>query len=174
MKTKATKTADLEALQQSFQATDAAFLVEFAGLKVVDVDDLRNKVRDATGTYSVVKNTLARLASKGTALEPLAESFKGPTAVVTGGDDAPGVAKILAEFAKINEAISVKAGVVDGMLLDARGCKEIADIPSREDLLTKLAFLCQSPLQRLASVLSAPSRGLAVALAQVAEKQEGS
>ena len=116
---------------------------------------------------------MARAASQGTSLEALGEHFAGPTALVTPGDDVPGVAKILVDVAKDNEALTVKAGVVEGSLVVGDECKAIADIPSREDLQSKLAYLLQSPLQRLVTVLQAPSRDLAVVLGQVAsEKQE--
>lgn len=172
MKSKAVKNKDLETLKEEFAATEAAFLVEFRGLKVVDVDDLRSKVRAADGTYSVVKNTLARAASKGTSLESLSEHFQGPTAVVTAKEDVPGIAKVLVDFAKANPAITVKAGVVEGAVLEGEACQQLADIPSREELQSKLAYLLQSPLQRLATVLQAPSRNLAVVLGQVAGQKE--
>jgi large subunit ribosomal protein L10 len=174
MKSKAVKQRDLDLLKEEFAGTSSAFLVSFRGLKVVDVDALRRKVREAAGSYRVVKNTLAKAASAGTQLEGLSSHFEGPTAVVTAKDDVPGVAKVLVDFAKTNPAIVVKAGVVEGSVLEGEECRQIADIPSREELESKLAYLLQSPLQRLATVLQAPSRNLAVVLAQVAEqKNEG-
>lgn len=173
MKSRATKQQDLDALREELASQSSAFLVEFRGLSVVDVDELRSKIRGASGSYRVVKNTLARAASKGTDLEPLTEHFAGPTAMVMPGDDVPGVAKILVDFAKTNQALTVKAGVVEGSLVVGDECKALADIPSREELQSKLANLLQSPLQRLATVLNAPSRNLAVVLGQVAsEKKE--
>jgi large subunit ribosomal protein L10 len=171
MKTKQQKGADLERLAGDFGGTKAAFVVEFKGLKVVAVDELRRKVREAGGSYQVVKNTLARKASAGTALEIASKQFRGPTAVVKADADPARVAKVLSEFAKANPAVIVKAGVMEGTLLDAAACKSVADLPSREELLSKLAYLLQSPMQRLAVVLNAPSRNLAVALGQVAEKK---
>jgi large subunit ribosomal protein L10 len=173
MKSRATKQQDLDALREELTSSASAFLVEFRGLTVVDVDELRAKIRGASGSYRVVKNTLARAASKGTSLEPLGEHFTGPTAMVVPGDDVPGVAKILVDFAKSNTAVTVKAGVVEGSLVLGDECKAIAEIPSREELQSKLAYLLQSPLQRLATVLNAPNRNLAVVLSQVAsEKKE--
>ncbi|MEM7249622.1 MAG: 50S ribosomal protein L10 [Acidobacteriota bacterium] len=175
MKAKAVKHADLQVLTDEFSETQSAFLVEFSGLSVVDVDDLRGKVRGASGSYRVVKNTLARKASEGTKLEAIADSFTGPTAVVLADEDAPGVAKALVDFAKANKAIKLKRGIVEGAPLSEEECKAIADIPSRETLIAQLAGVLQAPMSRLATVLNAPMRDLAVVVGQVAEKQgEGS
>ena len=173
MKSRANKQQDLEALREELSSSTSAFLVGFRGLSVVDVDELRSKIRDVSGSYRVVKNTLARVASKGTGLEPLVEHFTGPTAMVLAGENVPGVAKILVDFAKDNEALTVKAGVVEGSLVVGDECNAIADIPSHEELQSMLAYLLQSPLRRLATVLNAPNRNLAVVLGQVAsEKKE--
>jgi large subunit ribosomal protein L10 len=170
MKTKATKTADLEALRGEFAATEAAFIVEFKGLTVIAVNDLRKKVREAGGSYRVVKNTLARKAVEGTGIAPAIAHFKGPTAIVKTADPAR-VAKTLNDFAKANPAVVVKGGVVERTALNAAECKAIADLPTKEQLIAKLLFLLQSPMQRLVTVLSAPHRNLAIVLGQVAEKK---
>lgn len=171
MKTKALKEKDLALLRDEMAESRDAFLVQFQGLTVVAVDDLRRRVREADGTYRVVKNTLARKASGGTRLEGLAGQFRGPTALVVARQDPAKLAKVLTEFAKTNPAVIVKGGVVDGAVLDEAACKQVADLPSREQLLAKLAYLLQSPLQRLATVLSAPQRNLAVVLSEVSRKK---
>ena len=171
MKSRQVKDSDLATLRQEFGETDTAFLVEFRGLTVVAVDDLRRQIREAQGSYRVVKNTLARRASEGTAMAGLVDQFVGPTAVVGAPVEPTRVAKTLAEFAKKNAALTVKGGVVAGDVVDAAACEELASIGSREELLTKLLFLMQSPLRRLVGVLSAPVRNLAVVLGQVAEKK---
>ena len=171
MKTREMKATDLETLQGEFSGAETAFVVEFKGLTVVAVDELRKKVRQAGGSYRVVKNTLARRASDGTRLSVVAHQFKGPTAVVRATGEPAKVAKVLTDFAKANPALVVKGASVEGTALDAAACKTLADLPSREELLSKLLFLLQSPMQRLAMVLSAPQRNLAVVLGQVAEKR---
>ena len=168
MKTREMKGRELDLLRDQLGGAKTAFLVEFKGLTVVAVDDLRRKVRDAGGTYRVVKNTLARKATEGTGLERVASSFRGPTAVVRADAEPARIAKTLTDFAKTNPALVLKAGLMEGVALDAEQCKAIADLPSREELLSKLLFLLKSPMQRLASVLAAPSRNLAVVLDQVA------
>jgi large subunit ribosomal protein L10 len=134
------------------------------------VDDLRRKIRDAGGSYRVIKNTLARKAAEGTGVAGAAIHFKGPTALVRAKDPAK-VAKTLNEFAKANPALVVKGGVMEGIGLNAEQCKSIADLPSKEELLSKLLFLLKSPMQRLATVLAAPQRNLAIVISQVAEKK---
>jgi large subunit ribosomal protein L10 len=171
MKTKAAKQADLERLRADLVGARHAFVVGFTGLKVVDCDALRKKVREARGRYRVVKNTLARRASAGTSLESLAAQFTGPTALIEAPRDPAAVAKVLTEFAKGHPSVTVKAGLVDGVALTAAECKVIADLPPRERLLAQLAGVLQAPLQRLATVLAAPPRDLAVVLGQVAGKK---
>lgn len=172
MKSRAVKHQDLERLREQFAAGGSLFLVKFDKLQAVAVDDLRRKVRDSKARYEVVKNTLARKAAAGTAAEAVAEHFTGPTALVAVSDDATTVAKALRDFAKTNPGVEVKAGLVEGAALSAADCVALADIPSKEELLSKLLFLLQSPLQRLATVLSAPSRNLAVVLSEGAKKKE--
>lgn len=172
MKTKQVKQQDLTDLRTEFEGVQSAFLVNFSGLTVPAVDDLRSRVRAASGRYRVVKNTLARSAAEGTDLAPLAGEFTGPTAVVTTSEDVAQVIKVLVDFSKENPAIAIRGGIVAGTPLDGQQCRSLADIPSREELLSKLAYLLQSPMQRLATVLQAPARNLAVVLAQGAEKRE--
>src|SRR5204863_7051003 len=119
MKTRALKEKDLALLTGEFAGAENAFVVQFQGVNVVAVDDLRRKVREADGAYRVVKNTLARKASVGTGLAGMASYFKGPTALVIARKDPAKVAKVLTEFAKANPAVVVKAGVIEGALLDA-------------------------------------------------------
>jgi large subunit ribosomal protein L10 len=169
MKSREIKEKDLDVLRTEFAATSSAFLVEYKGLTVVAIDELRRKVRDAGGTYRVVKNTLARKASEGTGVAPLVEGFRGPTAIVGAGSEVAKVAKTLTEFAKTNPALVLKAGVVEGTAFDAAQVKTLADIPSREELLSRLLFLLKSPMQRVVTVIAAPVRNLAVVINQVAE-----
>ncbi len=117
--TRAIKEEELQNLAESFKGTDSAILVDFRGLKVPEVTELRRQVRSAKARYKVVKNTLAKRALKGTAFEPLAEHFVGTTAVAYAGEDPVALAKVLTTFAKTAPALQIKAAVVQGRAIKA-------------------------------------------------------
>ena len=129
---------------------------------------MENGKREAGVTYSVVKNTLARKASAGTALEPMADQFKGVTAVALSTNDPVGLSKAISKFTKANpEIFSFKVGLVEGKVVALKDVESIASLPSREELLAKFLFLLNSQAQRLVTVLSAVPRNLAVVVGQV-------
>jgi large subunit ribosomal protein L10 len=165
------KTAAVEALTADFAQSKNAFLFSFAGLKVGEVTELRRQVRGTKSKYLVVKNTLAKRAAKGSAIEPLSGQLTGPTAIAFNADNAVALAKVLTAFAKANPALVFKAGVVDGQPIAAAQIQVLADLPSREELVSRLLFLMQSPLRRLVTVLSGPARSLVSTLHQVAEQK---
>ncbi len=119
--TRAFKEEELQQLEQSFKGTDSAIVVDYKGLKVPEVTELRRQVRGAKGRYKVVKNTLARRALKGTTFEPLTEFFSGTTAVAYSGEDPVALAKVLTTFAKTAPALKIKAAVVQGRAIKAGG-----------------------------------------------------
>src|SRR3954466_14862742 len=112
--TRASKEAELEDLQGTFKGTDSAIIVDYKGLKVPEVTELRRQVRGAKARYKVVKNTLAKRALTGTPFEPLSEHFVGTTAVAYAGEDPVLLAKVLTTFAKTAPALKIKAAVVQG------------------------------------------------------------
>src|SRR5712691_6341828 len=138
MKTKAQKQKDLDALAEQFKQANAAMLVSFKNMTVAKDQELRRQLREAGVSYSVVKNTLARKAAAGTPLEPLAEEFKGVTAVALSTTDPVGLSKAIARFSKANpEIFSFKAGLVEGKVVELRDVQAIANLPSRDELLSK-------------------------------------
>lgn len=145
-----------------FRGSATTVVTDYRGLTVAQVTELRKKLREAGVEFQVLKNTLARRATAQTELTALDEHLTGPTAIAFSKDDAVAPAKILTEFAKKNEALKVKGGIVEGKVVGFDQIKALADLPSREGLLSMLL-----------SVLQAPMRNVALAVKAVAEKQEG-
>ncbi|MCR5099511.1 MAG: 50S ribosomal protein L10 [Lachnospiraceae bacterium] len=140
----------------SDQVKDAAsvVVVDYRGLNVAQDTALRKEMREAGVVYKVYKNTMMRFAFKDTDFEQLNDQLEGPNAIAIGKEDATAPARILAKFAKTAPALEIKAGVVEGTLYDAEGMKQIAAVPSREELLSKLLGSLQSPITNLARVLN--------------------
>lgn len=150
-----------------------AFLVSYQGITVPQVTELRNRVRQGGGEYVVVKNTIALRAIDSQALAQLKEHFTGPTAVVFSQTDPVAIAKALTDYAKDVPAIKVKAGLVEGRAIAAEQVKDIASMPSREQLIAKLLFLLQSPITSFVRVLAAVPQSFVMVLDQVRIKKEG-
>lgn len=131
----------------------AAVLVDYMGITVEDDTQLRKQLREAGVTYRVYKNTLMKIAMKGTPYEALADDLKGPSAIAVSSVDATAPARIIAEFAKKHDAVSLKAGVVDGNYYNEADIKVVATIPGREVLLSRLLGSLQSPMANFARVI---------------------
>ena len=173
MKNREQKQKDLEALAEQFKNANAAMLVSFKKMTVAKDQELRRQLREAGVTYSVVKNTLARKASAGTPLEPLADEFKGVTAVALSTTDPVGLSKAIAKFTKANaEIFSFKVGLVEGKVVELKEVEAIASLPSREELISKVLFLINVQAQRLVTVINAVPRNLAVVIDQVRAQKE--
>lgn len=172
MKTKARKQQDLEALTEQFKKAKAAMLVGFQGMTVAKDQELRNQLREAGVSYEVVKNTLARKAAEGTALEQAKDQFKGVTAVALSNADPVNLSKAISKFAKANpEIFSFKTGVVEGKVVAMAEVEAIASLPSKEELISKIMFLLNCQAQRLVTVLSAVPRNLAIVIKQIGEQK---
>lgn len=161
-------------MKEEFASAHNAVLIDYLGLKVEEVNDLRQKIRESEGRYRVVKNTLALLALDGTPLESLREYLEGPVAIATHEESPVTLAKVLTEFAKDHNKVEIRAGVMDGQAADAAVVQEFAAMPGMDDLRAKAVFLLQSPLQRTVTLLQVVQKNLAVVLKQGAEKKADS
>ncbi len=172
MKTREQKQKDLDALAEQFQAASAGMLVGFTKLTVAKDQEFRRRLAEAGASYSVVKNTLARKAAAGTPFEGAAEYFKGVTALALAEGDPVNLSKAISKFVKDNpDVFTFKAGVVEGRVVALRDVEAIATLPSKEELIAKVLFLINANAQRLATVISAVPRNLAIVVKQIGEQK---
>jgi len=172
MLTREQKQQQIDALKDAFGPAAGVFVMDFTGLSVGEVTELRRKVKEADGTYVVVKNTLARIAVAGSANEGIKGLLEGPSAVAYTTGDAVTLAKALAEFAKSHEKLRFRGGLVSGQVLDSAQAQRVATLPSKQELVARLLFMLQSPMRRLVVALNWPTRSLAVTVKQIADERQ--
>jgi len=165
------KIAVVDEVRDKIEAADAAVVTEYRGLTVTEMAGLRKSLKALGGDFKVFKNTLVRLAISGTSNEGLSDHLTGPTAIAFVEGDVSAVAKALRDFAKENPALVIKGGILEGSTLSASDLKALADLPSREVLLARLAGLLASPMQQFASLLKAVPQNFAYGLSALIESR---
>jgi large subunit ribosomal protein L10 len=164
--TKAKKIEQVEKLTEEFQKAGHAIVGTFSKLTVEKDFELRKAIRGAGGRYRVVKNTLAERAAKGTQVEHAMKDLAGVTSIAYTSGDPVALAKALSKYAKDNPEYTFKAGVVEGRVIAIKDIDALANMPSKEEIYSKLLFLMNAPAQRLVTAINAVGRNLAVVLNQ--------
>ncbi len=170
--TRAKKAEQVEKLAAELTGATTAIVGTFQKLTVSQDFALRTVVRNAGGKYRVVKNKLAARAAQGTGVDQALQGLKGVSSLAYSTGDPVALAKALTTWVKENSEFSFKLAIVDGKLLSVAEIQQLASMPGREDLYSKLLFLINSPAQRLATVLNATGRDLAVVLGQAVEQKK--
>jgi large subunit ribosomal protein L10 len=168
--TRAKKTEKVEKLAAELAGSTSAIIGTFKALTADKDFDLRKTVRSAGGHYHVVKNKLAPRAAEGTQIADALKGLKGVSSVAYTSGDPVALAKALSTWVKDNAEFTFKLGIIDGKVITVEEIKDLATMPGKEELFSKLLFLIQSPAQRLATVINATGRDLAVVINQGVEK----
>jgi len=165
MKNRDEKKKDFEALRKALENAQNVFVAGFEKLTVDQDYNLRKTIRGAGGSYQVVKNNIAEIASEGTPSEPVLKGLRGMTSIALTSDPVA-LAKVLTAYAKTNPAFTFKAGLVEGRAVDVRAIGDLATLPSKDELFSKLLYLINAPAQRLVTTMNAVGRNLAVVVDQ--------
>jgi large subunit ribosomal protein L10 len=169
---RAKKTEKVQLLSKELETSTTAIVGTFAKLTVAQDFELRKVIREAGGKYRVVKNKLAAVSSEGTKVAEALKGLKGVSAVAFTAGDPVELAKAFSKWVGANAEFQFKLGIVDGKLLNVEEVKALATMPGKEELFSKLLFLINAPAQRLATVLNATGRDMAVVLGQAVEKEK--
>ena len=168
--TKAKKNAKVKMLATELEHSTSAIIGSFKGLTASKDFELRKVIREAGGSYHVVKNKLAAKSAEGTKVEAALKGLKGVSSVAYTSGDPVALAKALSTWVKDNAEFTFKLGIVDGRVINVTEIQALATLPGKEELFSKLLFLIQSPAQRLATVINATGRNLAVVVNMAAEQ----
>ncbi|PYV99978.1 MAG: 50S ribosomal protein L10 [Acidobacteria bacterium] len=169
---RAKKTEQVEKLSTELKSVSSVIVATYSKLTVAQDYELRKTLRTSGAKYRVIKNTLAERAAKGTKVEEVLKGLAGVTSIAYTQGDPVALAKALAKYAKDNPEFTFKAGVVEGRVVSIKEIESLATMPSKEELYSKLLFLLNAPAQRLATVINATGRDLAVVLNQGVEKEK--
>jgi len=164
--TRAKKTEQVEKLGKDLQNVSTVIVTTYTKLTVAQDYELRRLLRTSGAKYTVVKNTLAELAAKGTKVEGALKDLSGVTSIAYTEGDPVALAKALSKYAKDNPEFTFKAGVVEGRVISIKEIESLATMPSKEEIYSKLLYLLNAPAQRLVTAMNAVGRNLAVVIDQ--------
>jgi large subunit ribosomal protein L10 len=166
MKNREDKKKDFEQLRKALEQANNVFVTGYEKMTVDQDYNLRKVVRGAGGSYQVVKNNIAEIASEGMASNDVLKGLRGMTSVAMTSGDPVALAKALTAYAKTNPAFTFKAGMVEGRAIDIKEITELANMPPKEEIFAKLLYVINAPAQKLVTVLNAVGRNLAVVVDQ--------
>ncbi len=172
MSTKAFKSEKIDAMKAKFEKAQVAVVTEYKGYSVEEITNLRRNLQKEGGDYTVTKNTLAKIAIKGTEFEALADLCKGPVAVAFGFEDQVSPAKIVSKFIKDTKKGEILGAVLDGKLLSVEETKALANLPSKEELYAKMLGSINSPASGIVGAVNAVMASLTRAVAAVRDQKE--
>ncbi|HSA06577.1 MAG TPA: 50S ribosomal protein L10 [Candidatus Gastranaerophilales bacterium] len=174
MATKAFKKEKIKTIEEIMSKAKVAIVSDYKGLSVSEITDLRRKLQEEKGDFTVLKNTLAKIAIKGTKFEQLEQFLKGPSAIAIGFEDEVSPAKVITKFLKDNKKIvlEIKGGVLDGKAITPNQVKEISNLPSKPELYAKMLGCINSPAQGLVNTVNGVARGLVTAMEAIRKQKE--
>ena len=168
------KQVEIDRLKDSFSRAESALLADYRGLTVAEMNEVRGKLREASVELRVTKNTLAKIAIKGTDMEPLTDALAGPTAIAFSYDDPVAGAKALTELAKNLDKLEIKAGMLGDQSLAISDIEALSKLPSKDVLLAQLLSVLNGPMTGFVTVLAGNQRKLVQVLAAIQEKKDNS
>src|SRR3954453_1775766 len=172
MKNRDDKKKDFEELRKALEAANNVFVTSYEKMKVDQDFNLRKTVRGAGGSYKVVKNNIAEIASDGLPAAEILKGLRGMTSLAYTSGDPVALAKALTAYAKTNPAFTFKAGLVEGLAIDIKAIADLASMPPKEEIFAKLLYLINAPAQRLVSVMNAVGRNVAVVVDQGVKEEK--
>lgn len=172
MKNRDDKKKDFEELRNALEAANNVFVTSYEKMKVDQDFNLRKTVRGAGGSYKVIKNNIAEIASEGLPAAEILKGLRGMTSLAYTSGDPVALAKALTAYAKTNPAFTFKAGLVEGRAIDIKAIGELASMPPKEEIFAKLLYLINAPAQRLVTALGAVGRNLAMVIDQGVKEEK--
>ena len=172
MATKAYKQEKIQEIRETASKAKVAIVSDYRGLSVLEITDLRRRLQQENGDFTVIKNTLAKIAFKDTNLEGIEEFLKGPSAIAFGFEDQVSPAKVLTKFIKEKKKTEIKGGILDGKVLSQDEVKELSNLPSKEELYAKILGSLNSPASGMVYAINGVMSGLVRAIDEVRKLKE--